>query len=229
MGGIRDTTGGLQAAVPACLRPRRGAWSLLGGALAAGCLCGCFDSAAPRAVEPPRPAFERSAAATAATGGSRRAATLPLRQDLGAVSVLIFTRSDCPIANRYAPEIARLSAEFAARGVRFHLVYPDRRETAASMQAHLEEYALRCDGLLDPDHALAGAAGATVTPEAVVFNRAGERVYRGRIDDRFVDYGKARRAPTTHDLQDVLEACLGDRPVEQSFTRAVGCLISDLR
>ena len=39
--------------------------------------------------------------------------------------VLIFTRTDCPISNRYAPEVRRLYERFHDRGVRFWLVYPD--------------------------------------------------------------------------------------------------------
>jgi len=35
------------------------------------------------------------------------------------IVVLVFAASDCPISNRYVPEIARLNREFSSRGVRF--------------------------------------------------------------------------------------------------------------
>src|ERR1700729_1688584 len=43
--------------------------------------------------------------------------------------VFIFVRTDCPITNRYAPELQRLSEAFAADAVQFWLVYPDPSET----------------------------------------------------------------------------------------------------
>ena len=66
------------------------------------------------------------------------------------------------------------------------------------------------------------------TPEAAVF-ADGELVYRGRIDDRFVDFGKTRAAATTHDLAFALQAILDGRPVPESRTRAVGCFIPELK
>ena len=43
----------------------------------------------------------------------------PLANAEARLSVLVFLRSDCPISNRYAPEIRRLHARFAPRGVAF--------------------------------------------------------------------------------------------------------------
>ena len=39
------------------------------------------------------------------------------------IRVLVFTTTDCPISNRYAPEIKRLAAKFDGRA-KFVLVYP---------------------------------------------------------------------------------------------------------
>lgn len=153
----------------------------------------------------------------------------PLPSENRSVQVLIFTRSDCPISNRYAPRIYDLCELYESRGVEFCVVYPDPRETETSMRAHRSEYGLTCRGLLDPEHALVNATRAKVTPEAVVYDRDGRQVYRGRIDDRFVDYGRTRAEPTSDDLRDALDACLNDRPVRTAVTAAVGCLISDLK
>jgi hypothetical protein len=56
--------------------------------------------------------------------------------------VLIFVRTDCPITNRYAPELARLAQEFASRGVEFWLIYPDASETESAIAQHKLEYKL---------------------------------------------------------------------------------------
>ena len=39
------------------------------------------------------------------------------------LTVLVFTTTDCPISNRYAPEIQRLATKFGDRA-KFVLVYP---------------------------------------------------------------------------------------------------------
>jgi hypothetical protein len=54
-------------------------------------------------------------------------------------------------------------------------------------------------------------------------------VYRGRIDDRYLDLNKVRASPTRHDLQEVLTALLAGTPVQPRTAEAVGCLIADLQ
>ncbi len=57
-------------------------------------------------------------------------------------TVLVFTTTDCPISNRYAPEIKRLTAKFAGKA-RFVLVYPVAGDTdPIDSRAH-EEVRLR--------------------------------------------------------------------------------------
>lgn len=144
-------------------------------------------------------------------------------------TVFIFTRADCPVSNRYAPEVRRLHGMFANRGVSFWLVYPDPDATLAQMQSHLREYEYPCAGLLDPRHELVDVCSAQMTPEAVVFLRRGAMVYRGRIDDRHVALGVARSSASVRDLEDVLTAVVEGRAVEPRTTKAVGCFIADLR
>ena len=151
----------------------------------------------------------------------------PLRESAAAASVFLFLRTDCPISNRYAPEIRRLHERFAPSGIEFWMVYPDPDEAPQAIREHLSEFEYPGRAARDPEHALVEETGATVTPEAAVF-ADDEWVYLGRIDDRHVDFGKSRAAPTTHDLADALQAILDGQPVSQPRTRAIGCYIPDL-
>jgi thiol-disulfide isomerase/thioredoxin len=147
-------------------------------------------------------------------------------------TVLVFTGTECPISNRYAPELRRLGQRFGERGVAFRLVYVDPAETPAAIREHARAYGLGADALRDPRHELVRLVGATVTPEAAVFvaDPAGPRlVYRGRIDDRSVDFGRARSQPRTRDLADVLEALTAGHDLTLRTTTAVGCFIPELR
>ena len=148
--------------------------------------------------------------------------------DADSPSVFLFMRSDCPIANRYAPELRRLHEAFSPRGVRFWLVYVDPQEEADSIQRHAEEYQVPGEILRDSHHDLVRLTGARVTPEAAVFDAGGRLVYRGRIDDRYPDFGKARAKPNRRDLKLALESGLQGDPVAEPETQAVGCFIADL-
>jgi hypothetical protein len=141
-------------------------------------------------------------------------------------TVLLFISTDCPISNRYAPEVARLFQAFASKGVGFWLIYPNPAESPRAIRDHLKSFAFPMQALRDPARALAKFVHATITPEAVVV--AGERiVYRGRIDDRYVALGVERPSPTRRDLEDALIALLAGRRVPHPSTEAVGCFIAD--
>ncbi|HEY4233807.1 MAG TPA: redoxin family protein, partial [Lacipirellulaceae bacterium] len=144
------------------------------------------------------------------------------------VTVAIFTRSDCPISNRYAPEIRQFYDSFHSRGVEFYLIYVDPKEPVDAIRAHLKDYEYPCPALRDPEHTLVALTGATVTPEAAVFAADRKITYRGRIDDRNSDFGKAASAAAKHDLADAIEATLAGECVAEPVTKAVGCYIGDL-
>ena len=71
-------------------------------------------------------------------------------------------------------------------------------------------------------------AQVTIAPEAAIFNKDGSLVYAGRIDDRFVEFGKSRPAPTTHDLEAAISQVLAGKPVIPAHTRAIGCYLADV-
>ena len=144
------------------------------------------------------------------------------------VRVLLFVRTDCPITNRYAPELKRLATEFEARGVQFWLVYPDRSESPQTVQKHVSEFQLPGTPLLDPHHQLVRRARATIAPESAVFSSSGALLYHGRIDDLWVDIGKSRAAAQTHDLENAIAAVLVGKPVQHPETRAIGCSLADV-
>jgi hypothetical protein len=142
--------------------------------------------------------------------------------------VLVFTTTDCPISNRYAPEIKRLAAAYGSRGVRFWIVYPVPGDTPEKIRAHVAQFGLDLPVVRDTAFALVKKTGVSVTPEVAVIDARGEMAYRGRVDDRYVDFGVDRPAPTTRDLDRALANLLEGKPVETKTTRVVGCVLSDL-
>jgi len=142
-------------------------------------------------------------------------------------TVFVFITSDCPIASRYAPEIQRLTAIFTPQGVRFWLVYANPHEPVASIRNHLRQFQYAIPALRDPEHALVRFTKVTVSPEAAVVDQGGSLLYHGRIDDRWVSLGRDRPSPTHSDLAEALSATLDGKPVAQTATPAVGCILAD--
>lgn len=151
----------------------------------------------------------------------------PFTRREGKAVVVLFLGSVCPISNALAPEISRIFAEYCERGVAVYGTYPDPSLSAADARKHADSFGFRFPILLDPEQRLVRKAGATVTPEAAVFDVGGKLLYRGRINDLYADLGKRRPAATTHDLRAALDALLAGKPVAQPRTRAVGCFIPD--
>jgi hypothetical protein len=150
----------------------------------------------------------------------------PLQPPKGEVDLLFFVTVDCPISNRYAPEIGRIATEYAAKGVKTLLVYADPSLDAAKVRAHEQAYDARSPlpAVIDTGFRLTAAVDATVTPTAAIFTSAG-RAYRGRIDNLYENLGQARQAATRRDLRLSLDAVLAGKPVPQADVRAVGCYI----
>lgn len=150
----------------------------------------------------------------------------PFRLAAGKVVVLVFTRTDCPISNRYAPAIQELTLRFG-KGAEFFLVYPVRAETDEQVRNHLKEYGYKLTALRDPEYTLVRAGRARVTPEAAVFSPGGQLLYHGRIDDWYTEFGRSRPTPTTHELANAVQAAISGKPVSVSDQPAIGCFLPD--
>jgi peroxiredoxin len=139
--------------------------------------------------------------------------------------VLFFIAAECPISNRYAPEINRLVADYASQRVIFYGVHSDPDVGAAAVHQHAKDFNFNFPVLLDPTQMLAGNTGVSLTPTAVILSPDGELLYRGRIDDRYLDYGKFRDTNIKPDLRLALEATLAGRKIAESITKPIGCAL----
>jgi thiol-disulfide isomerase/thioredoxin len=137
--------------------------------------------------------------------------------------VFIFVLPDCPVCNSYVPELKRIRRAFPE--IEFYRVYADPDMTTGEARRHSNEYDFGFPGLLDPAQRLVRKSGATRTPEAAVFSPDGKLLYRGRIDDRYVDFGKKRDRPGQRDLENALRSILGNRPARWPDVLPIGCFI----
>jgi hypothetical protein len=141
----------------------------------------------------------------------------------------IFVATDCPISNRYLPLLARLAKQFAARGARLWLVYPNPGDTLAAVRVHQSQFpaAASLPQLIAPQPRFLAHAHVHVTPEAALFHSDAMHqpiLWHGRIDDRYLTFGTQRPAATRHDLADALNAALAGQPAPPAAP-PIGCAI----
>jgi thiol-disulfide isomerase/thioredoxin len=140
-------------------------------------------------------------------------------------TVFIFVATECPVSNKYAPEVSRLYSKFKDSHMAFYLVYPNIDDIPEMIQSHTKDYGYAMPALYDPQHKLVGPSKVRVTPEAAVFSKDGTLVYHGRIDDRFPSLGVARPQSSVHDLDGILQALSEGKTVVPTETKAIGCYI----
>lgn len=165
-----------------------------------------------------------SAAAPDLSGRVRRPIEEARKQGKVA-AVLFFVTTDCPISNRFAPEINRICRDYKARKLAFYVVQVDASLSAEQATSHARLYGFSAPVLLDRRHALVKMCGARITPEVAVLSTQGKILYRGRIDDRYASLGKPRLQPGKRDLRLALEAVCAGNPVATPRTTATGCTI----
>ncbi|MFM9872334.1 MAG: redoxin family protein [Fimbriimonadaceae bacterium] len=140
-------------------------------------------------------------------------------------TVLLFISYECPIANRYVPEIGRIYADYKEKGVQFYRVYVNDQDLAPECVQHGKDFGIKMPGLIDYQRSLAKMVGATVTPEAAVLDTDGRLQYRGRIDNQNVEHGKIREG-YRRDLRVALDEMLAGKPVSMPTSAAIGCFIN---
>lgn len=141
-------------------------------------------------------------------------------------TLLFFLMSDCPVANQYAPEIQRICSSYGPKGAQCFLVYVDPGMKVAEIRKHMKDFKYTCcSAILDSNHELVSAAGATVVSEVALFSTEGTLKYRGRIDNLYAALGKPRQVVTERDLRNALDALIAGRSVSNPRTQAFGCFI----
>jgi hypothetical protein len=97
----------------------------------------------------------------------------------------------------------------------------------AEVRTHARDFKLTFRIARDRRGAFARRVGATVTPEAFLFDSEGKVRYHGRIDDQFVARRVRNATPAGSELKDAIDAVLAGKPVAAPFVEAVGCPIPE--
>jgi hypothetical protein len=156
-----------------------------------------------------------------------------LNGKIGEVSVIIFSSTDCPIANAMAPEIERIHKDIHSRGGSLLLVHVWEGRTYTDATEHAKDYGLTMEVIVDSAHKFVKQFGATITPEAVVF-RYDEKnnpvlVYQGLINNLFYSPGNRRDEATKHYVRDAIDAAFTGKSVTPAYRTPTGCVIEKMQ
>ncbi|MBY0514171.1 MAG: redoxin family protein [Gemmataceae bacterium] len=132
--------------------------------------------------------------------------------------VVAFTETGCPLCKKYAPGLARMEKEYAAKGVAFLFVNPNAADTPG-------DHGFAGRYVHDKAGTLTAALGAKTTTEVVVLDAARTVVYRGAVDDQY-GLGYALDAPRNAYLRAALDDLLAGKPPVTAATTAPGCELS---
>lgn len=151
--------------------------------------------------------------------------TLPLALRAGeTIRLDLFLATECPISNRYMPELNRIATDYKPRGVILNGYFPEPGLTPEALSNWVRNFSAGFPVGIDKQARHARNLSATLTPEAVI--QVGTKlVYRGRIDDRYVSWGKSRPEPQRRDVVEVLDQLLANHIPTPRFTKAWGCFI----
>jgi hypothetical protein len=139
-------------------------------------------------------------------------------------TLVIFTCNHCPFARGWERRIADLGNSYLKKGVGVILInandpakYPE--DGFAEMQARAKTLGLQVPYVVDETSNLARAFGASVTPEAFLFDKGGKLAYHGTIDDNHKDPDQVAKRY----LKDALDAVVAGKPPAVAETKGIGC------
>jgi hypothetical protein len=142
-----------------------------------------------------------------------------------AATVLIFYLAQCPISQKLTPEINRLYREFEPQGVRFFLVHEDLSLTNAQVRKEARSFGLLPPIVIDKWRRQVKLSGASISPEACIYDRDFRLVYRGRLTNLFYDLGRMRPRATKRDAHEALTQLMDGKKLRFHQTPAVGCIL----
>ena len=139
-------------------------------------------------------------------------------------TLVVFTCNHCPFAKAWEERIVELGNSYAGKGIGVVLINANDPTMHADdgfdeMQARAKSRAMKIPYVVDDTSAVARAFGASVTPEAFLFDKAGKLAYHGTIDDNRQEPDKV----TARYLKDALDAVVAGKKPAVPDTKGLGC------
>jgi peroxiredoxin len=139
-------------------------------------------------------------------------------------TLVVFTCNGCPYAKAWEERIVGLGNDYSKKGVGVLLVNANdpgiaKGDTFDQIQARAKDRGMQFPYAVDEGSGVARAFGASVTPEAFLFDKAGKLVYHGTIDD---NHQQPEQVSKRY-LKDALDAVITGKAPPVTETKSMGC------
>ncbi|OWY21376.1 thioredoxin family protein [Sphingobacteriales bacterium UPWRP_1] len=140
--------------------------------------------------------------------------------------LVIFSCNECPYVigweDRY-PKIAEFCQlnKIGLMVVNSNEAQRDKEDSPEAMKKHAMEKGYNFPYLLDKNHQLADALGATRTPDLFLFDKDLKLAYKGCIDDNMKEPEKVQQFY----IKNAVNSLVAGQPIDPNVTKAVGCSI----
>lgn len=138
--------------------------------------------------------------------------------------VVIFMATKCPYSNAFNQVMAKLAADYNAKGVTVLGINSNKAEAAEEVAEHAKQHGISFPVLKDPGNKVADLYGAQVTPEAFVIDGKGAIRYHGALGSSNNPTTDASKA-NSDEIRAALDALLGGKEIAKVKTKAFGCSI----
>lgn len=132
---------------------------------------------------------------------------------------------ECPISRAYLPKLNRMRAEPLTSQIEFIGIIPASAAEGLDAEKFCDDYQVKFPIVLDHTNRMCQQLGATHVPEVVLIDAGGNRIYSGRIDDRFTRIAGAQRTVRDDSLANAIAGFLAGEVAFSVRTEPVGCLI----
>jgi thiol-disulfide isomerase/thioredoxin len=141
-------------------------------------------------------------------------------------TLVIFSCNHCPYVKAWEPRLAAIGNGCKGKGIGVVMINPNDpkaypEDSFEVMQQRAKERGFAFPYVVDATSDVARAFGATRTPEAFLFDKAGKLVYHGVVDDNAQEPDKVEK----HYLQDAVDALAAGKLPPVQETKALGCSI----
>lgn len=141
-------------------------------------------------------------------------------------SVYLTFLPDCPICKNYAVKLTEIYSKVSAQGGEMYLVYVKPRWRKKEAVRFQREFNLQqIPFLIDKKHTWVRRLNATIAPSCFLLDKAGNMVYAGAIDDRYVEIGKEKTKIEEDYLLKAISDFVAGRPIAVPQTKPHGCFI----
>ena len=140
--------------------------------------------------------------------------------------LVMFSCTTCPYVKAWEDRYLTVAEAAEAKGIGMIVPNPnealrDGPESLEAMKQQAEDVGYTFPYVVDENHQLADAFGATRTPDVFLFNADMELVYRGAIDDNAEDAAQVE----ARYLLDAMNAMVEGEAIATETTRSIGCTI----